>query len=395
MLTSYNFYLIIFVCLISLQGFSQQTRQSLEQDKAENIKKIKEGEKILNETEIVKKATIGKLNIVKRQINSRVKFISNLKDELIIYSEEINDLNSLIEALVRDLRELKIEYGEMIYNSYKSNSSLKKLTFIFSSVTYNQFFRRIQYLSQYFEMRKDQVEQISNVSNQLEKQQLNLVERKNNKTNVLNEEIKESIGLENLKQKQRKLISELNQKQKKLRKEIESRRKALKELDNLISEVIKKENAKRDIDVNISIEDKELTEAFEKNIGKINWPVLSGFISNKFGEHAHSILKNIKVKNDGIDIQTKRDSRVSSVFSGKISTVAFIPGMNNVIIIKHGNYFTLYARLKNLKVEKGDIVKSGDYLADVVTNNEGTTELHFQIWKNNIKLNPEKWIYRK
>ncbi len=395
MLRSYNFYLIIFVFLISLKGFSQQTRQSLEQEKAENIKRIKEGEKILNETEVVKKATIGKLNIVKRQINSRVKFISNLKDELIIYSEEINDLNSLIESLFRDLRELKIEYGEMIYNSYKSNSSLKKLTFIFSSVTYNQFFRRIQYLSQYFEMRKNQVEQISNVSNQLEKQQLNLVERKNNKTDVLNEEIKESIGLENLKLKQKKLISELNQKQKKLRKEIESRRKALKELDNLISEVIKKENAKRDIDVSISIEDKELTEVFEKNVGKINWPVLSGFISNKFGEHAHPILKNIKVKNDGIDIQTKKDSRVSSVFSGKISTVAFIPGMNNVIIIKHGNYFTLYARLKNLKVEKGDIVKSGDYLADVVTNNEGTTELHFQIWKNNIKLNPEKWIYRK
>ena len=69
--------------------------------------------------------------------------------------------------------------------------------------------------------------------------------------------------------------------------------------------------------------------------------------------------------------------------------------MNNVIIIKHGNYFSLYARLKNLKVEKGDVVKSGAYLADVITNNEGTTELHFQIWKNNIKLNPEKWIYRK
>ncbi len=395
MLRSCNFYFIIFVSLISIEGFSQQTRQSLEKEKAENIKKIKEGEKILNETEIVKKATIGKLNVVKRQINSRVKFISNLKDELSIYSDEINDLNSLIESLVRDLRELKIEYGEMIYNSYKSNSSLKKLTFIFSSVTYNQFFRRVQYLSQYFEMRKNQVEQISNVSIQLEKQKLNLLAKKNNKTDVLNEEIKESIGLENLKQKQRKIISELNQKQKKLRKEIESRRKALKELDNLISEVIKKANAKRDTDVNISIEDKELTEAFEKNIGKLEWPVLSGFISNKFGEHAHPILNNIKVKNDGVDIQTKKDSRVISVFSGQISTVAFIPGMNNVIIIKHGNYFTLYARIKNLKVEKGDIVKLGDYLADVVTNNEGTTELHFQIWKNNIKLNPEKWIYRK
>ena len=124
---------------------------------------------------------------------------------------------------------------------------------------------------------------------------------------------------------------------------------------------------------------KNLSEAFEKNIGKFDWPVISGFISNKFGDNNHPILKNIKIKNDGIDIQTKKDSRVKSIFSGIVSTVAFIPGMNNVIIIKHGNYFSLYARLKNLKVEKGDVVKSGDYLADVITNNEGTTELHFQI----------------
>ena len=164
----------------------------------------------------------------------------------------------------------------------------------------------------------------------------------------------------------------------------------------MIAEVIRKENEKKSGDnVRISTEDRNLTEAFEKNIGKMDWPVLSGFISNKFGEHTHPVIKNIKVKNDGIDIQTKKGSRVRSIFSGRVATIAFIPGMNNIIILKHGDYFTLYARLKNLKVEKGDLVKSGDYLGDVITNNEGTTELQFQIWKNNIKLNPEKWIYRK
>jgi len=395
MLRNYSIFLFIIISISSYQVFSQQTRQSLEREKNENIRKIKEGEKILNETETVKRATIGKLNVVKRQINSRVKLISNLRDEIDISNDEINDLNNIISSLSRDLRELKIEYGEMIYNSYKSNSSLKKLTFIFSSKTYNQFFRRVQYLNQYFEIRKNQVKQISNVSKQLESQKFNLVERKDQKKDILNQEIRENVSLENLKQKQGKLISELNQKQKRLKKELETRKKALKQLDNLIAEVIRKENEIKENDLTISLEDKDLTEAFEKNIGQMDWPVLSGFISNKFGEHNHPVLKNIKVKNDGIDIQTKKDSKVRSVFSGKISTVAFIPGMNNIIIVKHGNYFTLYARLKNLKVEKGDMISSGDYLADVVTNNEGTTELHFQIWKNNIKLNPEKWIYRK
>ena len=139
----------------------------------------------------------------------------------------------------------------------------------------------------------------------------------------------------------------------------------------------------------------ELTEGFESKIGKLEWPVRSGFISNKFGEHPHPVIKNIKVKNDGIDIQTNKSSKVYSVFSGKVSTVAFIPGMNNVVIINHGEYYTLYAKLKNLNVVKGDNISSGDLIAELVTNADGITELQFQVWKNNIKLNPEKWIMKK
>ncbi len=387
------FFLFFLVCVYA--GFSQQTRESLEREKNENLNKIKEGQKILKETEIVKNATLGKLNVVKRQINSRVKFISNLKNEINYINKDVVDLNLVINFLERDLSKLKLEYGEMIYNSYKSNSSLNKIIFIFSSKTYNQLFRRIQYLNQYFEIRKNQVKQIDKVSMQLNGQKDSLIKKNDDKKNILNQEIDENKSLESLRKKQNNIIQDLNQKQKKLRREIESRKKALRELDKLIAKVIRDELNKKEKDTSLSIEDDDITEAFEKNIGQFEWPVISGFISNKFGDNNHPILRNIKIKNDGIDIQTKKDSRVKSIFSGIISTVAFIPGMNNVIIIKHGNYFSLYARLKNLKVEKGDIVKSGDYLADVITNNEGTTELHFQIWKNNIKLNPEKWIYRK
>ena len=110
---NYNIFLFIIISTLSYQLFAQQTRQSLEKEKNENIKKIKEGEKILNETETVKRATIGKLNVVKRQISSRGKLISNLRDEIDISNDEINDLNNIINSLARDLEELKIEYGDM------------------------------------------------------------------------------------------------------------------------------------------------------------------------------------------------------------------------------------------------------------------------------------------
>ena len=166
-------------------------------------------------------------------------------------------------------------------------------------------------------------------------------------------------------------------------------------MDELIREIIRKEKEKSilvdDIDINLL----ELTEGFESRVGKLDWPVSSGFISNKFGEHPHPIIRNVKIKNDGIDIQTKKSSKVYAIYSGKVSTVAFIPGMNNVIIINHGEYYTLYAKLKNLTVVKGDIISTGEIIADLVTNSDGITELQFQVWKNNIKLNPENWIMKK
>ena len=142
------FFLFFLFCIYT--GFSQQTRESLEREKNENLNKIQEGQKILKETEIVKNATLGKLNVVKRQINSRVRFISNLKNEINYINKDVVALNLVINFLERDLSKLKLEYGEMIYNSYKSNSSLNKIIFIFSSKTYNQLFRRIQYLKKYY-----------------------------------------------------------------------------------------------------------------------------------------------------------------------------------------------------------------------------------------------------
>ena len=187
----------------------------------------------------------------------------------------------------------------------------------------------------------------------------------------------------------------LNKKQRNLRKEIAERKVALENLDKLIRDIIRREKEallkNGDDDINLL----EITEGFEANIGKFEWPVKSGFISNKFGEHPHPIIKNIKVKNDGIDIQTSKSSQVHAIYDGKVSTVAFIPGMNNVVIINHGEYYTLYAKLKNLKVQKGDIISEKQVIADLVTNNDGITQLQFQIWKNNIKLNPVNWIIKK
>ena len=394
LLRKFNYFLIILL-LYSFNQYSQQSRSSLEKERDVNLVKIQEAETILKETERSKNITVGKLNVINKQIRNRQSLISNLRSDMKVQSDEIILIRNLIISLKRDLRILNNEYSDMIYSSYKSRSSLDKLTYIFSSKDYNQMFRRFNYIFQYSKFRKNQIIEINKVYEELEYQENNLSDINKKQKKLLDDELSENNKLQKLKGRQRKIISDLNKKQRNLRKEISERKVALENLDKLIRDIIRREKEallkNGDDDINLL----EITEGFEANIGKFEWPVKSGFISNKFGEHPHPIIKNIKVKNDGIDIQTSKSSQVHAIYDGKVSTVAFIPGMNNVVIINHGEYYTLYAKLKNLKVQKGDIISEKQVIADLVTNNDGITQLQFQIWKNNIKLNPENWIIKK
>ena len=384
--------LFLLLVLINSPLKSQQTRIELENERQKNLIKISEAEKILKETEKSKNVTTGKLNVINKQINNRLSLISNLKKEMKFQNNEILDLSGVIYSLTNDLKILKNEYSEMIYYSYKSRSSLDKLGYVFSSNSYNQMFRRLGYIVQYTNSRKKQIQEIEIVTNELDNQKNNLIHEKRIQNKLLSDEVTENNKLQKLKRNQKKTISDLGKKERRIKKEIKERRISLEQLDNLIKEVIRSESEKLSgVDLDLI----KLSESFETNIGKLIWPVSSGFISNKFGVHPHPVIKNVKVKNDGIDIQTSKGSKVYSVFSGKVSTVAFIPGMNNVIIINHGDYYTLYAKLKNLLVEKGDIITIGQNIAYIVTNSDGVSELQFQVWKNNIKLNPEKWIMNK
>ena len=394
LLRKFNYFLIILLSY-SFNQYSQQSRSSLEKQRDVNLVKIQEAETILKETEKSKNITVGKLNVINKQIRNRQSLISNLRSDIKVQSDEIILIRNLIMSLKRDLRILNDEYSDMIYSSYKSRSSLDKLTYIFSSKDYNQMFRRFNYIFQYSKFRKNQIIEINKVYEELEYQENNLSDVNKKQKKLLDDELSENNKLQKLKGRQRKIISDLNKKQRNLRKEIAERKVALENLDKLIRDIIRREKEallkNGDDDINLL----EITEGFEANIGKFEWPVKSGFISNKFGEHPHPIIKNIKVKNDGIDIQTSKSSQVHAIYDGKVSTVAFIPGMNNVVIINHGEYYTLYAKLKNLKVQKGDIISEKQVIADLVTNNDGITQLQFQIWKNNIKLNPENWIIKK
>ena len=390
--------LVFLFFLFSFPGMlsAQKTKGQLEREKKENLRRIAQAERILTETTNEKKVTLGQLQALNQQIRARQTLVNSIAYERRLLDGEINDLKIVVSSLHNDLKDLKEEYAEMIYSSYKANKGNSKLMFLFSANSFNQLLKRLKYLEQYSEARKIQAEQIEVVTRELDQQKSSVVKKRAEQEVLLDQQIRESRKLANSKQKQSNLVAQLTKKEKQLRKEVSRRKIAIENLNRLIASIVDSEVEKsRSVSTAVAASEAETSRLFESNKTKLNWPVSSGFVSSKFGKQQHPVLKRIMVINDGIGIQTERDTKVKPVFEGVVTSISSISGMNNVIIIKHGDYYTVYARLRRINVKKGQRVIPSDVIGEVFTNKDGISELEFQVWKERTKLDPEKWLTMK
>lgn len=385
-----------FFVALSFSGFSQ-SREQLERQKQEAEKNIREAEKTLNQTQQKRVASLGQLRAINKQIESRETLINSITKEISLINGEISENQIVIESLENDLKNLKKEYGTMIYSAYKSRNSYDKLSFIFSAKNFVQLVMRIKYLEQYADARKKQVELINTVRDQLIANKASLETSISEKQSLLSDQIKEKDKLQSLKNQQSELVAELKQQESQLVQNIEKSKKDIIKLNTLIADLVKKEmEAEKGATKSIAADLKKLSSSFEENRSKLPWPVSSGFISEKFGTNPHPLLKRVQVPNNGINIQTSQNEKVRAVFKGKVKRVAVIPGdFKNVVIIQHGEYFTVYASLREVYVKVGQEVNTNEVIGEVNTAASGDSEVHFEFWKNTEKLNPEIWLAKK
>ena len=387
---------LIFLCFFFSPSHAQKTKSELEQEKKENLRKIAEAERILSETTTKKEATLGQLQALNQQIKARQSLINSIASEIRILDGEISDLGIVVAALQNDLMELKEEYAQQIYSSYKANRGISKLMFLFSSRNFNQLVQRMKYLEQYSKARRLQAEQIAEVTEELSIQKNEVEKKRAKQQTLLNQQVRESRKLANSKKKQSDLVAQLSKKENQLRREVTNRKKAIEKLNTLIASIVESEVEKsKSVSTAVAASEAELSRLFESNKNKLGWPVNSGFISSKFGKQKHPVLKRITIINDGVGIQTEKDTQVKAVFEGIVSTIAAIESMNNIVIVRHGDYYTVYARLKSVNVKKGQRVRADDIIGEVYTNKDGISELEFQVWKERTKLNPEHWLALK
>ncbi|HEY4652560.1 MAG TPA: peptidoglycan DD-metalloendopeptidase family protein [Pontibacter sp.] len=400
---------LIVVLPAAVQAQKQKSKAQLEREKKENLTRIKEANRILQQTKAQKQASIGQLNAIKEKITVQHGVISNISKEINYIESDVTETEGIVGALQSDLEKLKEEYAEMVYAASKTASNYNKLMFLFASDSFNQLVMRLRYLQQYSEARKKQVEQINKVQAALTGQLQVLEQKKREKKNLLSIQLTETKNLQTLKTQQDSVISRLSKQEQNLQQEVAQRQQAVRKLDNLIADIVREEIARAaraaraagnkpsgsSNKVTLTPETALISSSFAGNKGRLAWPVERGFISEKFGRHNHPVLKGVVVENKGIDIQTSQGAAARAIFEGKVVTVASVPGMNNIVMIQHGEYFTVYAKLKSVSVETGQTVKLKQTIGTVYTDSDGTTELQFQVWKNNDTLNPQTWISPK
>ncbi len=392
-------WLIVLLFFLGGEMFSQtQKKKDLENKKQELQKEIEYQNKLLNEVKKNKNRSMIQLAILNNKIARQQELISTIGKELNLIDENISETKQGIYLKETELKILKNDYAKIIFASYKNRDSYSRLMFLFAAQDFNQAFQRIKYMEYYTEARKKQAGLIEDTQRQLQTKKQELENRKEQQSKTLTQKEIETGNLSKEKKNKEVVLTDLQKKEKDIRAEIKKKKEQAEKLRRAIEKVIdaeiKKSNPKSDSKkITLTPEEKELSDNFANNKGKLPWPLTEGVITESFGTHNHPDLPGIKVSNNGVNIGTNKGANVRAVFNGTVVAVASVGGLaGKVVIIKHGEYLSVYSNLDEAFVKSGEKIKTKQSIGKVLTDDNSTTELHFEIWKGQSMMNPENWI---
>ena len=401
--------------LLSTVSFSQ-SKKALQEKKEKIEKDIKYTNKLLQKTKKNKEKSLSYLNALNRQVENRGELLQMLNIEIGLIEKQIQKTKiqilqkqELINEKKEEVKGLEGDYAKMIYYASKNQTTYDSWVFIFSSESFSQAYKRIKYLKQYTQHRKNQVQIISKSKQELtneivnlDNHKRNLATEKGNKKNLIFNKKTEIEQLEIEKKDKEGIINKLKKSEKHFIKELQKQENTAKELDKRIRKIIEeeirkareKENKRKKKGLSLTPEAKQLSANFLENKGTLPWPLDKGIIVQRFGKQKHAVFKNIETYNNGIDIATEIDETVRAVFDGKVARIFFIKGEGKVILINHGEYFSVYSGLKEVIVQTGENIYAKQAIGIIITD-EGKrkTELHFEIWKGYDKQNPSDWLF--
>ena len=390
--------LLLFSMLFTVTDLSSQSKQSLEKQKIEIQNEIKVIEKKLSNSTKKKGLIISNAEDLNYKIKLQQNLISNINNQLNLILNEIDDNEIKLSNLKNKELSLKEELAKMLLTGYKKKSNLNKLMFIFSSSSFQQAYKRIQYFKQYVNFQSKTLSKIKITSSEIENVIVLLDSQKTNKQLLINEneniEKELSIQYSDL----NVLIAEVNKDQKKYKNEIKQKQKLSREIDKKIEKLIREalSNSKRnDGRFKLSEEAQLISKNFNANKGRLPSPVIRGNVVLGFGKQPHPIVKTATIQSNGVRIRTSSDVEARTIFDGEVYSIIVSKNNSRTILIQHGNFFTVYKNLSQIYVSKGDKLKTKEVIGKIATDPlNGQTILSFSIFYNGVPQNPRNWIYK-
>lgn len=426
----------ILFLVIPLSAQSSRLIKELESKRGELQKQIADTESLLKNTKKDVGSQLNSLASLTGQIEERKRYILAINNDVAALERELSVLERQLRTLQRDLQDKKKKYESSVQYLYRNKSIEEKLMFIFSAKSLGQTYRRLRYVREYATYQRLQGEEILKKQEQIKKKRAELLQVKTAKENLLKEREGEKQKLEDQEKQKRVMVANLQKKQKGLQSEINKKRREANQLnariDKLIAEEIERarkravEEARREAAArkkseakegkstsaspgtetkkkaepleaySMSKADRELSGNFVSNRGKLPMPISGPYIiTSHYGQYAVEGLRNVKLDNKGIDIQGKPGAQARAIFDGKVAAVFQLNGLFNVLI-RHGNYISVYCNLSSASVKSGDTVSTKQPIGQVFSDasDNGRTVLHFQLRKEKDKLNPEPWLNR-
>ena len=406
-LTSPRFTLILFLLtfMLHFSGFSQSKKQQeLEERRRELTREIQQIGALLFEGKKEQKSVLSVVEDLDFKIKVRKNLISITNQQANLLTREINTNQTKISRLRVRLKALKADYAQMIVKSYKSRSDQSKLMFLLSSTNFQQAYKRLQYIKQYADYQKLQAELIKTETAKMQELNIELVTQKKNKQTLIEENKMAKSILDQERMQQNILISDIKNNLSKFTAQLKTKQRESNKIDKEIRKIIQAaiaasnkkagKSAKSKVFL-LTPEQKILAANFTSNKGKLPWPVAKGVVKLRYGNNPSPIDRSLTIKSNGVRIATNKGEEVRAVFEGVVQGIMTPKNGNNTIMVRHGNYITVYKNLSKFYVQKGDKVTTKQVIGEVITNKaSGETILSFGIYKDSATQNPSQWIYR-
>ena len=387
-------------------GFAQQNSKQQKQLEAQRLQlknEIKQINSLLFSNTKTRKNALSEVEDLQVKLNVRSKLIKVTNQQANLLTRRIGLNERTIADQRKELESLKAEYAKMIQKSYASKSLQNRLMFLFSSENFLQAYKRIQYLKQYARYRRKQGIAIAEKTTLLQELNKTLTQEKATKQALVEENRAVQEELEKERKQQQNLIKTLKRKERSLAAQIakkQKQRKAIdREINRLIREAIAASNKaagkKGNKTFQLTPEAKLIASNFQANKGRLPWPLEKGVVIQGFGRQQHPVVKTTTIQSNGVVLATEASAQVRAVFEGEVMSVIVIKGSNPSVLIRHGNFITLYTNLAKLYVKKGEKVAAKQPIGEVFTNQQtGKTQLQFGIFNNVKALNPKDWVYQ-